>query len=500
MTASPGHLDPTDLESVRRAVGLDEPGSRLHPVGMSRILIGANALAELPAIVAGLRGPGPIAVVTDAVPMRRGDADVKADVRTALAGAGSGVVSVVLGSADAELHADAAAIAAAVEGARGCGCIVSVGSGTICDVSKEASRELGVPQVVVQTANSVNAFSDDMAVLLIHGVKRTVPSGWPDALVIDLEAIRSAPPRLNRAGVGELVAMFTAPADWRLAAAVGLDDTWDRRVVDLFRNGAGALLDAAPRATSDDLGAHRTLAELMTLSGLALGIAGRTAPISGTEHTVSHLLDMAAVQSGRATGLHGAQVGVAALAVSVVWDRLLASFDPERLLATPTPAPSAMQARIDEAFRDLDPSGAMAAECWTAYARKLAAWEQRRSELPALVAGWDALVAELRTLLGAPPAIAAALRSAGAAATFDELDPPATRATATWALLNGHLMRDRFTVADLAFFGGAWSADVVGEAIETAAGLAAAAPRGGGPAAADGAPAEPALAPVRATP
>jgi glycerol-1-phosphate dehydrogenase [NAD(P)+] len=499
VTVPPGHLDPTDLDSVRRAVGLDSPASRLHPVAMSRIVVGRDALAELPGIVAGLRGAGPVAVVTDAVPMRRGDADLKSTVETYLEAAGSEVIRVVLGSRDTELHADAEAIAAAVVRARGCSCIVSVGSGTICDVAKEVGRELGVPQVVVQTANSVNAFSDDMAVLLIHGVKRTVPSRWPDALVIDLETVRSAPPRLNRAGVGELVAMFTAPADWRLAAAVGLDDTWDRRVVDLFRNGADALLDAAPRATSDDLEAHRTLAELMTLSGLALGIAGRTAPISGTEHTVSHLLDMAAAQSGRSTGLHGAQVGVAALAVSVLWDRLLASFDPERLLSTPAPAPSAMEARIGAAFRDLDPSGAMAAECWSAYSRKLTGWEAHRRELPALIDGWDALVAELRTLLGAPPAIAAALRSAGAAATFDELDPPATRATAVWALLNGHLMRDRFTIADLAFFGGAWSEDVAAEAIETAAVLAAAA-AGAQTAASDAAPTDPAVASVRATP
>ncbi|HEV7809886.1 MAG TPA: iron-containing alcohol dehydrogenase, partial [Candidatus Limnocylindrales bacterium] len=176
MTATPAHLDPTDLDSVRRAVGLEQPASRLQPVGMSRIVIALNAIGEVPAIVAGLPGLGRIAVVTDAVPMRRGDADLKAAVRAALAGVGREVRNVVLGSPDAELHADADAIAAAVAAARGCSCVVSVGSGTICDVAKEASRELGVPQVVVQTANSVNAFSDDMAVLLIHGVKRTVPS------------------------------------------------------------------------------------------------------------------------------------------------------------------------------------------------------------------------------------------------------------------------------------------------------------------------------------
>ena len=66
-----------------------------------------------------------------------------------------------------------------------------------------------------------------------------MPSRWPTALVVDLTVIADAPARLNRAGVGELCAMFTAPADWRLAAAFGMDPTWDPRVVGLFTRWRG---------------------------------------------------------------------------------------------------------------------------------------------------------------------------------------------------------------------------------------------------------------------
>jgi hypothetical protein len=38
-------------------------------------------------------------------------------------------------------------------------------------------------------------------------------------------------------------------------------------------------------------------------------------------------------------------------------------------------------------------------------------------------------------------------------------------------------MRDRFTLADLAFFGGAWSTEVAREAIDEAAAIAGAATR-----------------------
>jgi glycerol-1-phosphate dehydrogenase [NAD(P)+] len=469
------HVDPSDLDAVRRAVGLDTDGSTLHPVLMDRIVIGSDALAELPAIVAALRRPGPVALVVDPVPMRRGGDDLKSLVTGMLAGLEPDPIVVTLGTAGEELHAEAASIDAAVAGARGAGCLVAVGSGTVCDIAKEASRILDAPYVVVQTANSVNAFSDDMAVLLVNGVKRTMPSRWPSALVIDLAVLGDAPPALNRAGVGELAAMFTAPADWRLAAAFGMDPTWDRRVVDLFRDGAAELLEAAPLATSHDPRGLRTLAELMTLSGLALGIAGRTSPISGTEHTVSHLLDMAAAREDRRTGLHGAQVGVAALAVSVAWRRILDSLDPEALVRAETPAASTMRARIDEAFRRLDPSGTMAAECWSQYRTKLARWDAARDVRSGVVAGWATIRAELEDVLGRPADIARALRAAGAAATFDELDPPATADQAAWALLNGHLIRDRFTLADHAWFGGAWSARIAAEAIEEASSIAASA-------------------------
>lgn len=476
MTAA-RHVDPTDLAAVRSAVGLDAPGSSLHDVAMDRIVIEADALDRLPVIVDELAPPGPIAVVADRVPMSRGGADVKTLVIDRIETTGREVRVVWLGETGVELHADAAAIAAAVAGARGAAAIVAVGSGTICDVAKEASRELDVPEVVVQTANSVNAFSDDMAVLLIHGVKRTVPSRWPTALVVDLAVVADAPAALSLSGVGELAAMFTAPADWRLAAAFGMDPSWDRRVVGLFTDGADAFAEAAPLGTSGEPAAVRTLVELMTLSGLALGIAGKTSPISGTEHTVSHLLDMDAARRGRPTGLHGAQVGVAALAVAVAWQRVLDALEPAALVERPVPSPDEMHDRIDRAFVALDPSGAMADECWAQYRLKLARWATSGPGRRAAVDGWPALRGELEELLGTPARIAAILGSAGATSTFEALEPSVGREVAAWALFNGHLIRERFTLADLAWFGGVWTPELVRSAIDQAAAIAADAAR-----------------------
>ena len=102
-----------------------------------------------------------------------------------------------------------------------------------------------------------------------------------------------APPSLNRAGLGDLMATFTAPADWLLASFVGQDASYSAAIVALARSHVDALLEAAPGVRAGDPAALETLAATLTLSGISMGVAGRTSPGSGMEHTVSHLLEMA---------------------------------------------------------------------------------------------------------------------------------------------------------------------------------------------------------------
>ena len=208
--------------------------------------------------------------------------------------------------------------------------------------------------------------------LLRDGVKRTVPSRWPDVLIVDLEVIADAPAAMNRAGFGELCSMFTAPADWYLASAVGLDDTWDPGIVALFREGAEGLLDGAARFAANDPAMLAELAARMTLTGIAMGVAGRTAPLSGTEHLLSHLLDMAAGLAGRPLAFHGAQVGVASVLAATVWHDTLDRLDPEALTRDAAyPPPDAVEQQVRAAFDPLDPTGRMADECWRDVSRKV---------------------------------------------------------------------------------------------------------------------------------
>jgi glycerol-1-phosphate dehydrogenase [NAD(P)+] len=447
-------------ERIRAVLAVAPEAERLRPLGLGGVLLGTGVSDQVAALAGALRtGTGDVALLMDRRPMPGRRGEIKAAIATALEDAGEGPVHIAyLGDDSAEVHADAPTLAAAVEAVRGAAVLVTVGSGTIADIGKYASAELGgLPHVVVQTAASVNGFADDQSVLVVDGVKRTTPTRWPDRLVIDTDVVGLAPPVMNQAGLGDLLATYTAPADWLLAKFVGQDDTFSPAVVTLARDHVDAAVDAAEGVAAGDPEAIELLAAALTLSGISMGVAGRTAPGSGMEHTASHLLEMSGAEGAT---LHGAKVGVLSAFAACLWEVVREAAAAEGgLAALRFPDEAEMEARVSEAFAAADPSGAMAAECWSDYRRKLARWHEARPHLETLADRWPWFEADVSRLLASPERLVSALQRAQAPVRLSDLgiDPERGR----WALAHCHLMRDRFTIADLAFFMGRWGpADV----------------------------------------
>jgi glycerol-1-phosphate dehydrogenase [NAD(P)+] len=496
-----GGPDWTDLDALRRELS----GGRLRPLGLGRVVAGEGALDALAGLVAELRRPGDVVVLAAATPMTAGGRDLRAAAEEALGGARWAVI----GPADGAVHADGPTLAAAAAAAEGAGCVVTIGSGTITDIGKTIERP-GSSLIAVQTATSVNGYADPFSVLLRKGVKRTTASRWPDALLVDTGVLAGAPPQLNRAGAGDMMAMFTALADWYLASAVaGLEPRGggagsaddrpgdpprdaDARPGDPPRDAglrpgdppyhpavAGLVRARGPRllALAAGLGGGRPdraslaeLAGLLTLGGIAMGVAGSTAPSSGMEHAVSHLLEMAATARGQRGNFHGTQVGVAAVVAARTWARVLGRIDGGALdRPAALPDPDAIRVRIERAFAGIDPAGAMAAECFADYARKLTRLSAGGDPLAVLRASWGKHRAVLDDLLSDPATLAGALTSAGLPARFADLPEPADEATARWAVANCPLQRQRFGVADLAMLTGAWEEDDIDAVLDGAA-------------------------------
>lgn len=466
--------DVFDLDVIRRRLDAAPDGAKLKPLGLQTVVLGDGALEALPDVVADLVAarhlPGPVAVLSDLTPKRYRSADLLTFVTDSLATRLT-ARGVSVGTPGHNAHADEETLAKATRDCEGAACLVAVGSGTAADIGKVVAAAHGVGYVVVQTANSVNGFADDRSVLLVNGVKRTTQTTWADALVVDTDVLVEAPVEMNVSGFADLIATFTAPADWYLATLLGMDDSYSPTVVALAREQGPALLAAAPFVPNADRTALGQVATTLTLSGISMGIAGTTAPCSGMEHSVSHLLDMATVQAGNEAALHGAQVGASSIVAALLWHRVLDELADGGLSRVQVPDPAEAEAGVRAAFLAIDPSGNMAEECWRDYERKLARWARARERIELAAQQWPSHDRALRDLLSEPQALVAALRSAGAPVQFSEVTPLVDEDAARWAVASCHLMRDRFSVADMACFLGIWDDSCVDAVLTDAAAL-----------------------------
>jgi glycerol-1-phosphate dehydrogenase [NAD(P)+] len=99
--------------------------------------------------------------------------------------------------------------------------VVAIGGGQAIDLGKFIAWRRGLRLITVPTILSVDAFVTPAAGIRRGHRVEYVGQTTPDPLVIDYELIRTAPPELNIAGVGDLLSIHTACFDWELAARAG---------------------------------------------------------------------------------------------------------------------------------------------------------------------------------------------------------------------------------------------------------------------------------------
>ena len=459
--------DLSRLSRVREVLALNDPNKQFAALDMAEVHISDSVLDRLTDVIdrqlaAAGRPAGratPIRMIVDPVMIRRDGADLKTQVE-ALLRARFAVTRVTLDDGHPILHADETVLDRATEASVGADVIVSVGGGTITDVAKIAAERNGVPvHVVVQTAASVDGFTDNFAVVLQNGVKTTLPSRWPQAVLADTRVIADAPHYLNASGFGELLSMYSAPGDWYLAARLGMDRKYAPVLLEMLDLCGEGIADWSGGIGSGDAGACARLATALAMRGIVTGVGGTTASLSGMEHLVSHMLDMANGELHEPTGLHGAQVGVGSVIRAAAWEVFCErvaeeGLDPQALF----PDIDSNEAGVRDGFARLDSSGRIGTECWGRYRGKLVAWHRARETVTAAFADWDRVRDEQDRLSFGSHRIAQYLHRAGAAKRYTDLDPAPSADRLHWAVQNCQFMRERFTVADLLTLAGWWDA------------------------------------------
>ncbi|TRD17854.1 iron-containing alcohol dehydrogenase [Palleronia caenipelagi] len=457
--------DLSRLARVRNVLAENDPNGQFAELGMAEVHISDDVLPSLTEVIdrhlrAAGRVPGPrtrVCMIVDPVRITRAGTDLKARVEALLSGRYD-AQRIIIDDGHPILHADERSLDEAAEASVGADVIVSVGGGTITDMAKIAAERGAVPvHVVVQTAASVDGYTDNFSVVLQNGVKTTLLSRWPEAVLTDTQVIAEAPHYLNASGFGELLSMYVAPGDWYLAARMGMDPKYAPVLLEMLKLCGEGVEDWCEGIGRGEASACANLATALAMRGIVTGVGGTTASLSGMEHLISHMFDMVNGELHEPTGLHGAQVGVGSVVRAAAWEVFCERRDEEGLdPAALFPEIDGCEARVTEAFAWLDPTGRIGAECWGRYRSKLSMWHAGRAQILGAFDDWAGLRAGHDELVFGSHAIARYLHRAGAPKRFSDLDPAPTSERMRWVVANCQFMRERFTVADLLTLAGWW--------------------------------------------
>jgi glycerol-1-phosphate dehydrogenase [NAD(P)+] len=324
---------------------------------------------------------------------------------------------------------------------------IAVGSGTINDLVKRSVWEIGRRYLSVGTAVSMDGYTSAGAAIVKDGFKQTLECSAPLGIIGDLDVLSTAPPKMTAAGYGDLFAKIVAGADWILADEIGVDPI-DSLAWEMVQEDLRSWL-AKPEACAE--GDPESIALLYTglsLTGFAMQAIHKSRPASGAEHQLSHIWEMEGLETDGVPVSHGLKVAIGSLASCALFELFmdfdLASFDVEKRLAA-WPSWEERETEISALSGDASYSVQMKAESKKKYIDR----DRLRSRFERLLARWEEVRLRLRGQLYAYDEMREMLVRAGCSVCPEDIG--LTRERAVRTILLAQMMRERYTVLDLAY-------------------------------------------------
>ena len=297
---------------------------RTHTTGLKFLRVGKGAVEALPEALAFL-GKGKPFVVADANTQLAAGRRVLEVLRRA----GIPFVSYVFPEQEERLEPDEYACGAlAMAFDPSCDVVVGVGSGVINDCCKILAHTAKIPSVIVGTAPSMDGYASNSASMVVNRIKVSLYCASPVAILADTDIMKDAPTRMLWAGLGDMLAKYTALAEWRISHEVN-GEFYCEKIAQLVRESVRRVVENADKLMQRAPEAVEAVVKGLILSGVAMDFAKCSRPASGLEHYFSHMWEMSALAKGERSDLHGIQVGVGVCLELPVLEKLL-TFVPDK--------------------------------------------------------------------------------------------------------------------------------------------------------------------------
>lgn len=192
--------------------------------------------------------------------------------------------------------------------------VVTMGGGKAVDCGKYAGFLKGIPVITVPTSISNDGFSSSGVSLLVNGKRKSLPAKMPYGIIADLSILSTAPERFYFSGLGDVISKITASFDWQFEVSQGVGQI-DHFAMLLAKKSVNSVVRLPFEYIHEGLFIKEVVDSLI-MSGISMEVAGNSSPASGSEHLISHAMDILA--PGKY--LHGIQVGLATYLMSLVQD------------------------------------------------------------------------------------------------------------------------------------------------------------------------------------
>lgn len=213
---------------------------------------------------------------------------------------------------DEEPVPDEKAVKTILDNAQKSDYILAVGSGTLNDLAKATSTTLGIACGVLCTAPSMDGYCSKGAALMRNGRKVTDSVHMPVDVLIDFDIVCHAPKLMVAAGFGDIMGKFTCLTDWKFSHILNGEDINDK-AYRMMEKALRDCYDTFEDLKDDNPNAVKNLMDALICAGLSMAECGNSRPASGSEHHISHYLEMWFVAQGKKVPLHGIKVGLGTL-------------------------------------------------------------------------------------------------------------------------------------------------------------------------------------------